>query len=102
MSRSSAAVHKLVGARELKTRLGKYLSAVRGGTTLTITDRGVPVARLAPLSTQDRGIDAVLGELEAEGILSRGSGEVIGDGAPAKTIGEPIERTIARDRDERV
>jgi prevent-host-death family protein len=40
----------IVGARELKTRLGAYLQQVRQGRTLVITDRGQPVAELKPLS----------------------------------------------------
>ena len=34
---------------ELKARLSEYLSRVRAGEEVTITDRGRPVARLAPL-----------------------------------------------------
>ena len=33
---------RIVGARELKTRLGTYLHRVQGGATLVITDRGRP------------------------------------------------------------
>ncbi len=102
MARTATTTRKAVGARELKTRLGKYLRAVRNGTTITITDRGVPVASLTPLSIESKDTDAVLDELEAEGILSKGSGGRIGEGVAIKVRGEPIERTIARDRDDRL
>ncbi len=92
----------MVGARELKTRLGKYLRAVRSGTTITITERGVPIACLGPLSAQDEGIDGVLDKLEAEGVISKGSGDRIDSRAPVKVGGEPIERSIDRDRDDRL
>ena len=36
----------VVGARELKTRLGTYLRRVREGRTLLVTDRGEVVAEL--------------------------------------------------------
>jgi prevent-host-death family protein len=39
----------VVGARELRTRLGTYLRRVREGRTLLVTERGEPVAELRPL-----------------------------------------------------
>jgi antitoxin (DNA-binding transcriptional repressor) of toxin-antitoxin stability system len=36
-----------VGIRELRHRLSDYLSRVRGGETIVITDRGRPIARIA-------------------------------------------------------
>lgn len=40
---------KTVGAFEAKTHLSQLLDEVEKGETITITRRGVPVARLAPL-----------------------------------------------------
>ena len=37
-----------VGARELKTRLGRYLRIVREGGTVIVTDRGKPLGRIVP------------------------------------------------------
>jgi prevent-host-death family protein len=37
-----------IGAYEAKTRLPEYLRKVREGRRFTITQRGVPVARLVP------------------------------------------------------
>ncbi len=34
---------------KLKAKLSQYLDAVRGGEEILVTDRGRPVARLAPL-----------------------------------------------------
>jgi antitoxin (DNA-binding transcriptional repressor) of toxin-antitoxin stability system len=59
----------LVGARELKVRLGSYLRRVRQGQTLVVTDRGRPVAELRPMPRGGR--DAVLARLEAEGVVTR-------------------------------
>ena len=39
-----------VAIGELKARLSEYLSRVRAGEEVTITDRGRPIARLAPLA----------------------------------------------------
>lgn len=38
-----------VGVRELRQRASELLRRVEGGETIEITDRGRPVARLAPL-----------------------------------------------------
>jgi prevent-host-death family protein len=59
----------LVGARELKVRLGSYLRRVRQGQTLVVTDRGRPVAELRPMPKGSR--DAVLARLEAAGVVNR-------------------------------
>jgi len=37
-----------VGVAELKARLSSYLRAARRGETVTVYDRGTPVARLVP------------------------------------------------------
>jgi len=39
-----------VGIRELKNRLSEYVSRVKAGDEITVTDRGRPVALLRPLS----------------------------------------------------
>ncbi len=50
-----------VGAYEAKTHLGQLLDAVEKGETITITRHGVPVAILAPPSTERRpDIDAMI------------------------------------------
>ena len=60
----------LVGARELKARLGTYLRRVREGRTLIVTDRGQPVAELRPIDA-DTTTGAVLARLAAAGAVSR-------------------------------
>jgi prevent-host-death family protein len=39
---------KAVGIAELKARLSEHLRSVRKGRTLTVLDRGTPVARIVP------------------------------------------------------
>ena len=108
MARRDASPRKVVGARELKTRLGRYLRAVREGAIITVTDRGQPIAHLIPLEAEEAGIEATLDELGALGILTKGTGEPLPPVSPARERGdagepgEPIERTIARGRDERL
>ena len=40
-----------IGVRELRQHASRYLERVSRGETLEVTDRGRPVARLVPLST---------------------------------------------------
>jgi prevent-host-death family protein len=99
---ASSGARRSVGARELKTRLGQYLRAVQRGSTITITERGVPVACLSPVLAREEGIDAALDDLESQGIVSRGTGEALGPGRAVRLSGDPIERTVMRDRDDRL
>lgn len=62
---------KLIGSRELKTRLGTYLDRVKRGETLVVTDRGVPVAELRPITTSDDPVEAALDRMAAQGLITR-------------------------------
>ena len=59
----------VVGARELKTRLGTYLQRVREGRTLVVTDRGEPVAELRPLPS-DKSLPSALLKLSTRPLRS--------------------------------
>lgn len=90
-----------VGAREFKTRLGTYLRQVREGRTLTITDRGRPVATVTPVDTTGQSIEARLDQLRAEGVVT-------GTGKPLRRVskpivvrGRPLSETISEDREDR-
>lgn len=45
--------HMDVGVRELKQHLSEHLRRVSAGEVIRITDRGVPVAMLAPVAAGD-------------------------------------------------
>lgn len=69
-------VHMNVGVRDLKQHLSEYLRQVADGHTLTVTDRGVPVATISPISPGNpltRAIDE--GWVRAP-LTERGLGEV--------------------------
>jgi prevent-host-death family protein len=57
-----------VSVSEAKNNLSAILREIRGGATILITDRGVPVARLAP-PVSARGISASAIELAQRGRL---------------------------------
>ncbi|MDB4952551.1 MAG: Antitoxin [Myxococcales bacterium] len=97
-----AARRKSVGSRELKTRLGGYLRAVRQGLVIVVTERGTPVAELRPLVPRRRGVEAGLGELRRRGVLSRASGQPIAAFEPIRLQGVVMSDVISDDREDRV
>lgn len=90
-----------VGARELKTRLGRYLNRVRGGDTIVVTDRSEPIAELRPIGEARDPTAAALAKLAATGglTLPRRSG-LTRIGAARLTSGSG-SAAVAADRDER-
>ena len=62
-----------VGVRELRQNLSVYLERIALGETLEVTDRGQPVAILAPLPKPA----SVLERLRAEGRLTPAVGDLL-------------------------
>jgi len=48
-----------VGIKDLKIHLGQYVSRAARGETITVTDRGTPVALLVPLSADRAAIETL-------------------------------------------
>ena len=53
-----------ISIRELRDGLSKRLADVRKGATITVTDHGMPVARIVPV-----GVPSALEQLIAEGVV---------------------------------
>jgi len=94
---------KIVGSRELKNRLGRYLGLVRKGETIVVTDRGKTVAHLIPPIPEERSsdrLDALLRRLEAEGHLRLAKDPFKrGDFHPIVTRGKPASQMVMEDRE---
>lgn len=86
-----------VGARELKSRLGTYLRAVRRGKTLVITDRGEPIAELRPLQDD---FERKLAKLRASGLIGGGDGR-LRPFDPIRIPGVSLSDAILEDREDR-
>ncbi len=89
-----------VGSREFKNRMGRYLSAVRKGQSLLITDRGRPVARVTPPDRKERPEESVedrLRELEAQGLIRLGKRPLRSFKAVASR-GKPASQMLLEDR----
>ncbi|MBV9593397.1 MAG: type II toxin-antitoxin system prevent-host-death family antitoxin [Actinobacteria bacterium] len=88
-----------VGVRELRQRASELLRRVEQGETIEVTDRGRPVAVLAPIP--DRGS---LAELRAMGQLEPPSADIadIADPLPIPAAGPSASEVLAAlRRDER-
>ena len=89
-----------VGSREFKNRLGRYLSAVRKGQSLLITDRGRPVARVSPPDREGRPEESLedrLRELEAQGLIRLAKRPMRSFKAVASR-GKPASQMLIEDR----
>jgi prevent-host-death family protein len=64
---------KTASITEAKNGLSALLDQVRAGESVLITDRGVPVARIEPVSPADDP-DGWLVRLERKGLIRRGNG----------------------------
>lgn len=60
---------KSVSVSVAKNTLSALLRKVAGGTPITITDRGMPVARLVPPAAQVRGIPPRFLDLAERGVV---------------------------------
>ena len=56
---------------EAKNGLSALIDRVKAGETIVITDRGIPVARLQPLTDADQ--EGRIARLERAGLVRRGS-----------------------------
>jgi len=63
-----------VGTKSLKNHLSLYLRRVRSGETVTVTDRGIPVAELRGIKPERDQENGALRRLEEEGLVTVGSG----------------------------
>ncbi len=79
---------KRVGVRDLRQNLSVYLARVKDGETLEVTERGKPVARLAPLP----GGGSILERLIAEGRARPATGSI--DDLPPPLPLSPGEKTL--------
>jgi prevent-host-death family protein len=67
---------KSTAVSELKASLSHYLTMVKAGEEILITDRGRPIAKIVPLRKDDLQIPPHLKELERAGLIRSGSGRI--------------------------
>jgi prevent-host-death family protein len=85
-----------VGVRDLKNRLSHHLKRVRAGARLTVTERGKPIATLAPV--EEKSDLAWLHKMVAEGRAHWSGGKPTGSKNPPKNTGRPLSDIVIEDR----
>ena len=84
-----------VGVRELKDRLSAHLDRVKRGEELTVTERGRPIARLAPVGPD---VDRMAVLVEA-GVVRPAAGRRVLPGRRVEVGGDrPLSDEIAAQR----
>jgi prevent-host-death family protein len=87
-----------VGVRELRQNASVYLRRVQAGETLEITDRGVPIAILAPVPRATSRLE----QLIAEGRAARATRDLLDlRRRPAKVRRGWASRELKRQRTDR-
>ena len=66
---------KTAAISEVKARLSEYLVRVKAGEEVLITDRGRPIARLAPLARAAMAKET-LARMERQGLIKLGAGKL--------------------------
>lgn len=86
----------VVSIRELKSRLSHYLRLARGGESVVITDRGVPVGRLVPIEAD---LEGRIAALRTAGLL-QWSGRRLATRKPTVRIakGKTVSDLLVEDR----
>ena len=92
--------HDVIGARELKTRLGTYLRRVRLGRTILVTDRGEPVAELRPVSAAGVAPVALLKLAHARAVTLPARVEMDAF-RPIRSRGRPLSEAVIEDGEDR-
>jgi len=64
---------KVAGVSELKASLSRYLAGVKAGEEVLVTERGKPIAKLAPIRKPEDQEEQRLREMERQGLLRIGS-----------------------------
>jgi len=85
-----------VGIKALKDHLSEYLRRARDGERIVVTDRGAPVAVLAPV---EEGAEVQWAwELVRSGGASWGGGKPRGSADPPKVRGKLASEMVIEDR----
>ena len=89
---------RAVGVRELRQNLSVYLRRVAAGERLTVTERGRPVAVLAPYSDERDAYELLI----EEGRIVPGGGDLLRVDPLDRPISAEGSRAVQELRDERL
>lgn len=87
---------------ELKAQLSRYLSRVKAGQHILVTERGVPIARLVPVDRPGSDLDS-LRDLERQGLIRLGTGKLPTDFWKLPRANDPkasVRKAVSQERSE--
>jgi prevent-host-death family protein len=90
----------MVGIRELKIHLSKYLRKVKNGEAVAISEHGQEIALLTPSPNTSKRSE--LWELVRQGKVDWSGGRPRGLKPLIKIKGAPMSQTVIEDREDRV
>ena len=70
---------KTTPVSELKATLSEQLARVKAGEEVVVTERGRPIAKIVPLSSETMGLSAHMSELARNGLIRLGPGKISKD-----------------------
>lgn len=91
-------VSNRIGIRELRQDLSRHLRRVRAGERLIVTERGRPMAVLAPWADERDILDSLV----AEGRIRRGTGGLLAVRPVKRRISRAGSEALAEERAERL
>jgi len=91
---------KRIGIRELRQNASEYVRRAEAGETIEVTDRGRPVARLAPLPAAE----SILDRLIAEGKMTPATADIasLGPPLPPTPGARPLSEIVDELREDKI
>ena len=87
------------GIKELKNNLSKYLSCVKKGEDILITERGKSIARIIREYPRYITLREVLGPLIIKGLITLPNQKIDNEiSTPVKLPGKPVSEMVIEDR----
>ncbi len=87
------------GIKELKNNLSKYLSQVKKGKDILITERGKAIARIIQEDPKNISLREILGTLIIKGLITLPNQKIDKEiSAPVKLPGKPVSKMVIEDR----
>ena len=87
------------GIKELKNNLSRYLSKVKNGENILITERGKAIARIIREDPKEIHLREVLSPLIVKGLIKLPSQKIIREiPSPLKLSGKPVSEMVLEDR----
>ena len=87
------------GVKELKNNLSRYLSQVKKGEDILVTERGKAIARIIREDSRDLQLREVLSPLIVKGLVKLPSQKLNREiSPPVKLPGKPVSDIVIEDR----